>query len=337
VLVPEDGRDRKMFQANTPFLRRAISTVIVFSLVAVSSAAVCDAKSARLVLTPKFSAGETLVYQIEMQTTTAGKTVTPIMNNEGATEASLRIGMRERLEVLSIATQDHSVRFRLTWDDSHADAISDALDPATGDPAASFKALQGQSVEFTLSPNGALSDFKGLENVLPGGMPPPESVAWIASLASARVFPHGGIEVGQHWRSERPISGAPLADLFWSTASTYDRNEACAPFGNAGATTPHPGQQCAVIVTQMSIARHGGTRSDQTPLDYLHNGLRTAGTWTGSGQQLASISVQTGLLVSATETSSQNMDYTITSASSGSSIHYTAKVQSQTGITLVSQ
>lgn len=317
--------------------RRVISGAIVLSLAAASSAAVCRAKSARLVLAPKFTPGETLVYQIEMQTTTAGKTVTPIMNNEGATEATLRIGMRERLEVLSVKAQDKSVRFRLTWDESHADAISDALDPTTGDPAAPFQTLQGQSVEFTLSPDGALADFKGLEDVLPGGMPPPESVAWIASLASASAFPPGGIEIGQKWKAERLISGAPLADLFWSTESTYDHNETCAPFETAAPKSPQPDQQCAVIVSQMSIAHQGGSRADQTPPDYLHNGLRTAGTWTGTGQEMGSIAIQTGLLVSATETSTQNMDYTITSASSGSSIHYTAKVQSQTGITLVSQ
>lgn len=325
-----------MFLPNTLFLRRVISAAIVLSLVAVSLAAVCDGKNARLTLTPKFAPGETLVYQIEMQTTTAGKTVTPIMNNEGATEATLRIGMRERLEVLSVAAQDNSVRLRLTWDESHADAISDALDPTIGDPAVPFKELQGQSVEFTLSPNGALADFKGLEDVLPGGMPPPESVAWIASLAAASGFPRGGIEVGQRWKAEHPISGAPLADLFWSTESMYDHNEACAPFGTAAPKASQPGQQCAVIVSQMSISRHGGSR-DQTPSDYLHNGLRTAGTWTGTGQEMGSIAIQTGRLISATETSSQTMDYTITSASSGSSIHCTAKVQSQTGITLVSQ
>lgn len=319
------------------FLRRAISAITVLSLVAAPFVAACAAKNARVVLRPQFAPGETLIYQIEMQTTTAGKTTTPIVNSEGASEAALRVGMRERLEVLSVAAQDGSVRFRLTWDESHADSVSDALDPTTGDPAAPFKALQAQSVEFTLSPNGALSNFKGLEDVLPGGMPPPESVAWIASLAASSAFPHGGIEIGQRWKAERSITGAPLADLFWSTESTYDHNEKCTPFGTATPKTPQRGEQCAVIVSQMSIARHGGGRSDQTPLDYLRNGLRTAGTWTGTGQEMGSIAIQTGLLISATETSSQNMDYTITSASSGSSIHYTAKVQGQTGITLVAQ
>lgn len=312
-----------------------VSALAVF---AVFAAASCVAKEARVSLVPQFAVGETLVYQIETQTVTAGKTVTPIMNAEGATEATLKIGMRERLEVVGVdaQAQGQSVRFRLTWDASHASAVSDAVDPTTDDPAAPFNKLQGQSVEFSLSPNGALSDFKGLEDVL-GGVPPPEAVGWISSLTAAREFPRGGIAVGQRWKAERPINGAPLTGLFWQTQSAYDHNEACAtPVGETQQGGKGPTQQCAIILSQMSIARHGSGHGDQTPPDYLHNGLRTAGTWTGTGEEMGSIAIATGLLVSATETSSQNMDYTITSATSGSSVHYTSKVQSQTGITLIS-
>ena len=317
--------------------KTSFAAIVVVALC--GTAAICVAKDTRISLVPKFSVGETLVYQIETQTTTAGQTVTPIMNTEGATEATLKISMRERLEVLSVDAQPQgeSVRFKLTWDDSHASAASDAVDPTAGDPAAPFNRLQGESVEFTLSPNGAISDLKGLEDVVPGGMPPPESVGWISSLVAAHEFPRRGIAVGQRWRAERLISGAPLAGLFWQTQSTYDHNEGCATLAaEAPRGAKHATEPCAIILSQMSIARHGSGR-DQTPPDYLHNGLRTAGTWTGSGDEMGSIAIQTGLLVSAIETSSQNMDYTITSATSGSSVHYTSKVQSQTGITLIAR
>ena len=329
--------DLRVISVSRALSRFGISALAAFAIVA--AAAICSAKDTRVSLVPKFSAGETLVYQIEMQTTTAGKTVTPIMNAEGATEATLKIGMRERLEVVGVDAQGQgqSVRFRLTWDDSHADAASDAADPTTDDPAAPFNKLQGQSVEFTLSANGALSGFKGLEDVLPGGVPPPEAVGWISSLTAARGFPRGGIVIGQRWRVERPIDGAPLAGLFWQTQSTYDHDEACAtPAAQPARGAKRPTQQCAIILSQMSIARRSSGRGDQTPPDYVHNGLRTAGTWTGTGEEMGSIAIPTGLLISATETSSQNMDYTITSATSGSSVHYTSKVQSQTGITLIS-
>lgn len=322
-------------------LRRINRPIVLAATALTVASAVCLASSARVTLVPKFNAGETLVYEIETQTVTAGKTVTPITNGEGPTQSSLSIGMRERLEVLSVNSDPagQSVNFRLTWDESHADYVSDALDPTAPDPSAPFALLQGQSMDFTLSPDGAISNFKGLENILPGGVPPAEAVAWISALTAARQFPHGGLSVGQQWKAERPITGAPLAGLFWQTQSTYDRNEPCPPLNSGVADESRPPaqapHQCAIIVSQMAVARHGSPRSDQTPEDYLHNGLRTAGTWTGSGQELGSIAVETGLLISATETTTQAMDYEIKSATSGSSVRYTAKMQSQTGITLV--
>ena len=299
------------------------------------------ADNPRVVLTPKFVAGQTMTYEIETETTTAGKTVTPIINNEGATQASLKISLRERLQVLGVHPEPggDSIRFRLAWEESGADAMSDTVDPSAADPSVPFVKLKGQFVDLTLAPDGGISNFAGLENVLPGGVPPAESVAWISSLVAPAKFPSGGILIGQQWKSERAIGGAPLAGLFWQTESTYQRNEPCAP-ASAQFAPQKPGsspvpQQCAVIISRMSVDRHGSPHSDATPDEYLHEGLRTSGTWTGSGQELGSIAIPTGLLVSATESSSQDVDYEIKSASTGSAIHYTAKVQSQTVINLV--
>jgi hypothetical protein len=320
-------------------------------LAAIAAACVCAPlaiahAAAKIHLAPKLTPGETLVYTIETTTTTAGKAITPITDSEGATESSLTISMRERLEVLGVkpSSDGEVVQFRLTWDESHAQALSDSLDPTASDAAAPFAQLEGHALEFTLAPDGAISNFKGLAGVFPGGVPPAESVAWISSLTASRSFPREGIALGQQWKAEQPINGAPLAGLVWQMQSRYDRHEPCpAPSGSAvsaSAAQPAPGasaEQCAAILSQMTIVRHGAAHGDETPEDYLRNGLRTFGTWTGSGQELSSISIPTGLLVSATETSTQNMDYQITSASSGSSIHYVAKVDSRTGVSLVSE
>jgi len=183
-----------------------------------------------------------------------------------------------------------------------------------------------------------VKDFKGLEEVVAGGVPPPESVAWISALSAANSFPSAGIAVGQQWKAERPIAGAPLAGLFWRTQSTYQRNEPCraslaaAPNQNTAMPSAEP---CAVIISQMTIARRGSSHSDATPDEYLRNGLRTSGTWTGTEQEIGSISLATGLLVSATETSAQSMDYTIESAAGGSSLRYTSRTEGRMGISLV--
>lgn len=310
----------------------------LFVLTALDPAAVT-----RIVLTPKFSVGETLLYQIESRTSTSGNVITPITNNEGVKQSSLTIGLRERLEVLALDARPSgtSVRMRITWEQSHADATTDTVDPTTTNAAEPLAKLQGQSMEFTLAPDGAISKLSGLEAVLPGGVPPLEAVAWISSLNATRNFPKAGISVGQRWSAARPIAGAPLAGLFWQLQSAYERAEPCpAVQSDEGVGVPAssaPVHECAVIKSDMTISRRGSPHSDATPEDYLHQGLRTSGTWTGTGAELGSISIDSGLLISATETSSQNADYEIISASTGSRIHYTAKVESQTGITLVAE
>jgi hypothetical protein len=301
----------------------------------------CFAANPRVSLAPRFVPGETLTYRAQINSATSGKTATPITDNEGATQTSLNITLRQTLQVLSIASSSSGaiVRMRLTWEEAHATSSTDALDPTSSDPAAPFSLLEGQSVEFTLSSDGGLANFSGLEKVFANGIPPPESVAWISSLVSANRFPHDGVSVGQEWKSESPITGAPLAGLSWQTKSTYQGNEPCGPSSGPQQQAPSSGRQCAVIIGQMNIVRHGGGRGsgkgDTTPDDYLHNGLRTAGTWSGAGEELGTIDLENGILVSATENSTQDTDYEIRSESSGSVIHYVAKVQTQTGITLI--
>ena len=74
---------------------------------------------------------------------------------------------------------------------------------------------------------------------------------------------------------------------------------------------------CAVILTHYEITRRGSARSDATPDDYRRNGLRTSGSWTGSGESLDSISLSAGLLVNSTQTGTQEMAYDIVSSACG--------------------
>ena len=76
-------------------------------------------------------------------------------------------------------------------------------------------------------------------------------------------------------------------------------------------------------------------QGDLTPADYLHNGLRTSGAWTGAGQSLNFVSLQSGFVVSATQTVDQQLNFTIASASSPSRMNYTGEVKSQSQITLL--
>ena len=301
------------------------------------------AESPRVNLTPRFNAGESMVYTVETSTNTTGKAAGPIENPETPSQASLNVDLRVRLEVLSLSNSPEgnpTLRLRATWETSRAQSSSDAVNPAAPDPAVPFAKLEGRSLEFSLAANGAITQLHGLEGVIPGGVPPTAAIMWVSSLVSGYGFPRDGIAQGRQWSAEQPMDGVPLAGLFWKTQSSFLRSEACKPaVGNSAAPpnsrAPFLGQ-CAVILSRLSISRHGSAHADATPPDYVHNGLRTVGTWTGSGEGLGSISLSTGLLVSATETSTQDYDYEIRSESAGTSIHYTGKINTQTSITLLS-
>ena len=296
----------------------------------------------RVQFTPKFTPGESLHYRIESRTTTTGKTTTPIVNPEGGSQSKQAIHLLVRLDVLEAQPASTAgagtVRLRATYEKSSAESDSDAFDSNASSLSDRYGRLEGHSVEFTIGSGGEIANLQGLEDVFPDHSAAEPAFSWLQSISPGNAFPRNGIAIGQKWKSERQLEGAPLSGLVWQTDSTYLRNEACNSSG--GATVSTNGQAgspatCAVILTHFDILRRGSPHSDATPQDYVRNGLRTSGMWTGSGESLDSISFATGLLVSSTETSTQDMDYKITSATTGSTIHRVGKVQSQSEITLV--
>jgi hypothetical protein len=298
------------------------------------------ASGKRIRFAPKFVPGETLRYRIESRTTTTGTTTTPIVNPEGGTQASLLIHLLVRLDVLSppAAGGPGAARLRATYEKSSAESESDAFDPAQPPPSDQYARLEGQSVEFTIAPGGQLVDVKGLEDILPDRSAAQSALSWLGGLSSSSGFPAEGVEIGQKWKSERPVEGAPFAGLAWRVESTYLRDEPCnssAGASDSARQAADPPESCAVILSRFEISRAGSSRSDATPEDYRRNGLRVSGSWTGSGESLDYISLSTDLLVRSTQTSDQQMDYQIVSASTGSSIHHKGQAHAQSEITLV--
>lgn len=295
----------------------------------------------RVRLVPKYTPGTTLRYRIDSRSTTSGKITTPILNPEGATGSTLNVHQQIRLDVLDSAGANGkpATRLRATYEKSSADSQSDALDPAQVSPSAVYRRLEGRSVEFTLDPDGRIENPKGVENVFPDRAAAQSALSWFSEVSSSSAFPVTGIEVGQKWKSERPMEGTPLADLISRAEYTYLRDEPCREEMDA---TSAPSQAtsrqgtCAVILTRIVIFRRGAPRSEATPEDYLRNGLRVSGSWTGSGESLDSISLSTGFLVRSTETSNEQMDYEITSAATGSKIHNQIHVQAESEIGLIS-
>jgi hypothetical protein len=333
--------------------RIAIQAAVLFALPALASS-----DHQRVHLLPQFKPGDSLRYQIESQMTIAGTTTTPIVNPEGATQLKQSVSIVLRLDVLEVQpgapgsnAAPGPMRLRATYEKSSATSESDAYDPASASLADQYNRLEGRSMEFTVEPDGKIVDIKGLEDMLSNPSAAQTVRTWMAGLSSSAGFPPQGIEVGQKWSREQPLTGVPLDRLFWRTEATYLRNEICPeniPPGDsktlsepAPEAPPNPpsaiSPMCAIILTQFTIVRRGShnPHADDTPDDYRHNGLRTSGTWTGSGESLDSFSLATGRMVRSTQSSSQDLNFAITSTNTGSRMAYKGKINTETQIILL--
>ena len=290
-------------------------------------------------IAPHYVAGQTFYYRIQTRSTTVGKTTTPIENPEGETSSSEAVSLMVKLDVIGASQEAPGaarVRFRATFEKASAQAESDAFNPDAPPAGDQYKRAEGETLEFTLQPNGQITDFNGLSDAFPKLSATDSVIAWAGSLATGGRVPQEGVSIGQKWNNERKVEGLPLTGVFWRSESTYSRDDVCGPPASSGganasgpSAAPGASKDCAMILTHFEISRHG---SDTTPEEYRRNGLRTSGTWNGSGESLDAISLATGYLESSTQTSTQNVDYEIISASSGSKIHRVGKVESQTEI-----
>jgi hypothetical protein len=310
-----------------------------------------NAASARIHLTPNFSMGQSFRYHIESRTTTTGTTTTPIVNPEAASQLKQVADLEVRLDVVGVQPATNgtagAARLRATYEKASAATESDAYDPAAAALDAQYYKLQGHSVEFTIEADGKISHISGLDEVVSNPAAAAAMRAWINGFSPSASLPPEGIAIGQKWSAERPLDNTPLANLLWRTASSYLRNEACelpvesksaaqnSAATDAGTSAASPGPRCAIILTSFDILRRGSANADATPEEYRHNGLRTSGTWTGKGENLDTISLQTGMLLRSTQTSTQKMDLEIVSALSGSKIHYAGQVETQSEIALM--
>ena len=318
-----------------------------------------NAASSRIHLTPNFTMGESFRYHIESRTTTTGTTTTAIVNPEAASQLRQATDLEVRLDVVGVQPAANgtaaAARLRATYDKASATTETDAYDPAAAALDAQYNNLQGHSVEFTIEADGKISHITGLDEVVSNPSAAAAVRAWINGFSPSANLPPEGIAIGQKWEAERPLDSAPLANLLWRTVSTYVRDESCelpgqstpaaqnpAAAGDAASvatpaahSTASTAPLCAIILTSFDILRRGSAHADATPEDYRHNGLRTAGTWTGKGESLDTISLQTGVLLRSTQSSTQKMDFEIVSALSGSKIHYAGQVETQSEITLM--
>ncbi len=295
----------------------------------------------RLRLYPKFQTGQTMYYQMDFRSRTSGSSEGLIANPEASKEQEVSVSALVRLDILSVkpgASPESRawVQLRTTYMNVASTIRMDVPDPQADQLRDQIQHLEKKSLEFTIGADGHVSEIHGLEDIFAEQQPALRD--WLTRIGFTASIPHDGIYSGMKWSTELPQNAAlPLTGVVWKVQSTYLRNEPChavklTPEGTT-VQVPNP-ESCAVILSEMTLGE-SGKQSDRTPPEFREKNLRTDGRVSGKGESLTYISLETGLVVSVTQTSRQDMDVSISSAAGGSRIRYAGTVETQSQLSLV--
>ena len=299
------------------------------------------AVSPRVSLSPRFIPGETFRYEMEFETTTDTKRSGLASDPQGPSSLVVDWNATVRIEVLPAdTTTPGGIRLRTTYEKSTASVRSDTFDPAASETQEQYHKLESKVVEFTLDADGKVKYVAGLEGIVDSEKAAQSAREWIAQLSASA--PPGGVSVGQTWSSEQPADTLPIAGLVWRTDSQYLRNESCHPANpdlqtapgaaNSVASTQAP-KDCAVILANLNLIRSKASH-DPTPPDFRKNGVTSAGKWNGSARSLLYVSLATGMVVSVTQSGTQEMDVLLTS-NHNTSMRYAGAISSRSQVALV--
>jgi hypothetical protein len=269
--------------------------------------AVAGAPDERIVLLPRLHNGETLLYEshaiLERHVQTKSHVATMLRPGElrRNLSTSVRLSVQESRPV----------------NDKLFMAAESELLPT--DPPATNQGTPPKpaKVNFTIGGEGSVTRAEGLadldaEQLLTWQF-------WVAQFAFGWTLPPAGVKPGDKWKSEE-LEKTPtaIANLVWERETTYVQNDKCPIL---------PNQQCAVFLVSSTLKQKSSPK-DSTPEDYQLHQLKTFGTAKGTNETVAYISLQTGLLVRATEDLQQFMNVTIAKSDDSNQIHYDIQVTS---------
>lgn len=194
-----------------------------------------------------------------------------------------------------------------------------------------------KSIDFTISPDGFVRQVTGLDALSPDLQQAWQE--WVARFAVAWTLPADGARIGDKWKSEQAeLSPSPIASLNWQRESQYVKNEPCraSQLSNAGevSAAAGAGDTCAVLLTTATLKQNSSPK-DATPEDFKLHDLKTTGTAQGTDETFTYISLQTGLVVRATEEATQRMDVTVAKADGSNRVHYKVDAKSHVEVLLV--
>lgn len=302
------------------------------------------ATSPRVSLTPRFVPGQTFRYEMEFETTTNTSRSGIASDPQGPSSQVVDWNATMRIEVLPAdADTPGGIRLRTAYEKSIASIRSDTFDPSASDISEQYHSLEGKMVEFTLDAGGKVKYVSGLEGMVDSEKGAQSARDWIAQLSASAGAPPGGVSVGQTWSSEQPADSLPIAGMVWRTDSEYLRNEACHPTNPDAPTEPaasksaassQPVTDCAVILANLNLI-HSKAAHDPTPAELRKNGVLSSGKWSGSAQGLLYVSLASGLVISVTQTGTEEMDVMLTSNHGNTSMRYAGTISSRTHVALI--
>jgi len=197
----------------------AISIAAITATILTMSPRPIAASSHPALRIPELHAGQKFVYRVSYQidkvTRSESRIVTPLLP-EGEKSTTQRL---LSVEIKTMQGSGANARIAMHTQILPVDASSRQ---ASGDGA----------VDFTLLPDGAAADVRGLDALLPD-----EQALWrqwIAQFALSWTFPPTGIKPGEKWRKDEPVFGSALAKLVWEKQFEYVRDEACPNRGDNG-------------------------------------------------------------------------------------------------------
>jgi hypothetical protein len=309
-------------------------------LLLLAAVALCAADK-RINLFPKLRAGQTITYFIRFQSDKAIKTeskvVAPMAPDAPRIDALglLRVEVLDVNEVGGKAVLQARGQFLTLGSGVPVKGPGDKKPNAEKQPAAP----NGKSFEFTISSDGSVNSVKGLDSLLPDQQQAWQQ--WVARFAVVWTLPANGVKFGEKWKSEQAEqAGVPIAGLNWARESAYVRDEPChaSQLSLAGEFTSlnSPPETCAVLLTTSTLKQRSSSKN-ATPEDFKLHELRTMGTAKGTSEVITYISRKSGLVVRATEETSQFMDVIVAQADGSNGVHYDVDAKSHAEVLLVTE
>jgi hypothetical protein len=319
-------------------MRRKLQTFATLLLLA--AAALC-AGDRRVQLLPKLLSAQTITYLIRFQSDKTVKTESKVVAPMAPNAAQIDAHGLLRIEILDVQKTGSKAAIHARGQFLTLDSGVWAKGPADKKPDWDKQRVDpnGKSIEFTISPDGSVNNVNGLDFLFPDQQQAWQQ--WLARFALAWTLPPEGVKSGEKWKSEQPEqAGALIAGLHWARVSTYVRDEPCQAsqlslMGDVSASSGPP-ETCAVLLTTATLKQQSSSK-DTTPEDFKLHDLRTMGTAKGAGEIITYISLKSGLVVRATEETSQFMDVVVTTADGANRVHYNVDAKSHSEVLLVTE